>query len=229
MNPLIRAGGRGGPGNRASKGTRPISSNSVGRGMAGMPSSAPSTPRSIYESSLKRPLRPVAGAPTQRPGNRPGNRPSAAGSGSGGAARQGSSVAQPRPAAGGKVVRGKTVVNGFSAPGTERRHRKVIRDSIQGVTKPDIRRLARRGGVKRISANIYPTVRIALKIRLQTILREAIIRCEYAGRNTVSVHDVLYALQRQGTPIYGFDPESFAPQSASAQARRAAEEEDEDD
>ncbi|KAL5621853.1 hypothetical protein BROUX41_005798 [Berkeleyomyces rouxiae] len=213
MNPLIRAGGRGGPGNRASKGTRPISSNSVGRGMAGMPSSAPSTPRSIYESSLKRPLRPVAGAPTQRPGNRPGNRPSAAGSGSGGAARQGSSVAQPRPAAGGKVVRGKTVVNGFSAPGTERRHR----------------RLARRGGVKRISANIYPTVRIALKIRLQTILREAIIRCEYAGRNTVSVHDVLYALQRQGTPIYGFDPESFAPQSASAQARRAAEEEDEDD
>ena len=28
-------------------------------------------------------------------------------------------------------------------------HRKVLRDNIQGITKPAIRRLARRGGVKR--------------------------------------------------------------------------------
>jgi hypothetical protein len=32
--------------------------------------------------------------------------------------------------------------------GGAKRHRKVIRDSIQGITKPAIRRLARRGGVK---------------------------------------------------------------------------------
>ena len=31
-----------------------------------------------------------------------------------------------------------------------KRHRKVLRDNIQGITKPAIRRLARRGGVKRI-------------------------------------------------------------------------------
>ena len=35
--------------------------------------------------------------------------------------------------------------------GGAKRHRKALRDSIQGITKPAIRRLARRGGVKRIS------------------------------------------------------------------------------
>uniref|UniRef100_A0A4W6C5R9 Histone H4 n=1 Tax=Lates calcarifer TaxID=8187 RepID=A0A4W6C5R9_LATCA len=30
--------------------------------------------------------------------------------------------------------------------GNRQRHRKVLRDNIQGITKPAIRRLARRGG-----------------------------------------------------------------------------------
>ena len=37
--------------------------------------------------------------------------------------------------------------------GGAKRHRKVLRDNIQGITKPVIRRLARRSGVKRISDN----------------------------------------------------------------------------
>ena len=39
--------------------------------------------------------------------------------------------------------------------GGAKRHRKTLRDSIHGITKPAIRRLARRGGVKRISGLIY--------------------------------------------------------------------------
>jgi hypothetical protein len=35
--------------------------------------------------------------------------------------------------------------------GGAKRHRKILRDNIQGITKPAIRRLARRGGVKRIT------------------------------------------------------------------------------
>jgi hypothetical protein len=35
--------------------------------------------------------------------------------------------------------------------GGAKRHRKVLRGNIQGITKPAIRRLARRGGAKRIS------------------------------------------------------------------------------
>jgi histone H4 len=43
--------------------------------------------------------------------------------------------------------------------GGAKRHRKILRDNIQGITKPAIRRLARRGGVKRISASkLYPNI-----------------------------------------------------------------------
>ena len=39
--------------------------------------------------------------------------------------------------------------------GGAKRHRKVLRDNIQGITKPAILSLALRGGVKRISGLIY--------------------------------------------------------------------------
>ncbi|KAI3801528.1 hypothetical protein L1987_29635 [Smallanthus sonchifolius] len=51
--------------------------------------------------------------------------------------------------------------------GGAKRHRKVLRDNIQGITKPAIRRLARRGGVKRISGLIYEETRGVLKIFLE--------------------------------------------------------------
>ncbi|KAF2121566.1 histone-fold-containing protein [Lophiotrema nucula] len=86
-----------------------------------------------------------------------------------------------------------------------KRHKKVLRDNIQSVTKGDIRRLARRGGVKRISAMIYDDVRHALKQRLQVILRDIVAIVEYSGRQTVTVRDVIFTLNRIGQPIYGFD------------------------
>ncbi|XP_023157491.1 histone H4 variant TH091 isoform X1 [Zea mays] len=47
------------------------------------------------------------------------------------------------------------------------RHRKVLRDNIPGITNLTIRRLARRGGVKRISGLIYEETRGVLKIFLE--------------------------------------------------------------
>jgi histone H4 len=44
-------------------------------------------------------------------------------------------------------------------PKSAKRHRKVLRDNIQGITKPAIRRLARRGGVKRVSSLIFEETR----------------------------------------------------------------------
>ena len=49
--------------------------------------------------------------------------------------------------------------------------RKILRDNIQGITKPAIRRLARRGGVKRISGLIYEETRGVLKIFLENVSR----------------------------------------------------------
>lgn len=47
--------------------------------------------------------------------------------------------------------------------------RKILRDNIQGITRPDIRRLARRGGVKRVSAHIYDEVRQVLRAHLERV------------------------------------------------------------
>jgi histone H4 len=88
--------------------------------------------------------------------------------------------------------------------GGAKRHRKVIRDSIHGITKPAIRRLARRGGVKRISGLIYGETRIVLKLFLENVIRDAVTYTEYAHRKTVTAMDIVYALKRQGRTLYGF-------------------------
>ncbi|TYH28786.1 hypothetical protein ES288_A02G171500v1 [Gossypium darwinii] len=88
--------------------------------------------------------------------------------------------------------------------GGAKRHRKVLRDNIQGITKPAIRRLARRGGVKRISGLIYEETRGVLKIFLENVIRDAVTYTEHARRKTVTAIDVVYALKRQGRTLYGF-------------------------
>lgn len=85
------------------------------------------------------------------------------------------------------------------------RHRRILRDSIQGVTKPAIRRLARRGGVKRISSLIYEDTRSVLKVFLENVLRDTITYTKHARRQTVTAMDVVYALKRQGRILYGFN------------------------
>ena len=57
--------------------------------------------------------------------------------------------------------------------------RKILRDNIQGITKPAIRRLARRGGVKRISGLIYEETRGVLKVFLENVIGDAVTYTEY--------------------------------------------------
>lgn len=88
--------------------------------------------------------------------------------------------------------------------GGAKRHRKVLRDNIQGITKPAIRRLARRGGVKRLSGLIYEETRGVLKVYLENVIRDAVTYTEHARRKTVTAMDVVSALKRQGKTLYGF-------------------------
>jgi len=88
--------------------------------------------------------------------------------------------------------------------GGAKRHRKILHDNIQGITKPAIRRLARRGGVKRISGLIYEETRGVLKVFLENVIRDAVTYTEHAKRKTVTALDVVYALKRQGRTLYGF-------------------------
>ena len=94
---------------------------------------------------------------------------------------------------------------GLGKVGAKKRHRRVIRENIQGITKPAIRRLARRGGVKRLSGLVYDETRNVLKVFLEGIVRDAVTYTEHARRKTVTALDVVYALKRHGRTIYGFD------------------------
>ena len=64
------------------------------------------------------------------------------------------------------------------------RHHKVLRGKIQGITKPAIRRLARRGGVKRMSGLIYEEIRGVLKVFLENVIRDSATYTEHARRVT---------------------------------------------
>merc|ERR1719265_983783 len=99
------------------------------------------------------------------------------------------------------AVTGTTIGKG----GGSMRSHKVLREgSMQGITKPAIRRLARRGGVKRISGLIYEETRGVLKVFLENVLRDSITYTEHSKRKTVTALDVVYALKRQGRTLYGF-------------------------
>jgi len=84
------------------------------------------------------------------------------------------------------------------------RRKRPLRDNIQGITKPAIRRLARRGGVKRISINVYPVTRDALTSFLGAIIKDAVTYMQYSKRKTITVDDVCYGLKRNGKTLYGF-------------------------
>ena len=97
------------------------------------------------------------------------------------------------------------------------------------MTKGAIRRLARRGGVKRISglstllsripmpsesilmltplsrvATVYEETRGVLKVFLQNVIRDAVVYTEHRRQKTVTAMDVVHALKRQGRTLYGF-------------------------
>jgi len=82
--------------------------------------------------------------------------------------------------------------------------KRALRNSISGITKPAIRRLARRGGVKRISSYIYEETRTVLRGFLENVIRDSVVYTEHAKRKTVTALDVVYALKRQGRTLYGF-------------------------
>ena len=100
----------------------------------------------------------------------------------------------------GKGGKGK----GLGKVGGKKRIKRSVRENIQGITKPAIRRLARRGGVKRLSLMVYGETRDGLKAFLESVVRDAVTYTEHARRKTVTALDVVYALKRQGRTLYGF-------------------------
>jgi histone H4 len=87
--------------------------------------------------------------------------------------------------------------------GSAKRHRRQAMQPM-GISKPAIRRLARRGGVKRVSAGVYSEINTVAKDYLEGVIRCAVTYCNHAKRKTVSCQDVLYSLKKQGVTLIGF-------------------------
>jgi histone H4 len=105
------------------------------------------------------------------------------------------SQSQTQPSFGGFSGKGKGKGFGKSGKMMARRHGHEKKDPMLGVTKPAIRRLCRRSGVKRINGLVYEETRGNCKAWLENVIRDAL---------TYTAMDIVYSLKRQGQKLYGF-------------------------
>jgi len=83
-------------------------------------------------------------------------------------------------------------------PSTKAKQRAARRESVQGVTKPAIKRLCRRAGVTRISGLIYQDVRKYLSTHLEMILNQSLTYLQNDRRKTLKVSDVVNGIEAAG-------------------------------
>ena len=102
-----------------------------------------------------------------------------------------------------KMAKGK---KSGEAKGTNanKRQKKVLKENVKSISKGSIRRLARRGGVKRISSELYEEVRKTLRSFVDGVVRDATAYTEHAKRKTVTAADVVNALRKRGKVLYGY-------------------------
>lgn len=68
-------------------------------------------------------------------------------------------------------------------------------NKLEMTKRGTIRHLARRGGIKRISGDIYNPVRILIVRFLERLLNEAALILDHTHRKTVSMEDVIHILK----------------------------------
>lgn len=98
------------------------------------------------------------------------------------------------------VVKHEKVHKGIRKGGL-RRMRKTFANNT--ISRSATRKLARRGGIKRICKSMTEETQFVLRSWLQKVLGDAIAYTDHAHRKTVTKLDVLYALKHNGRTLYG--------------------------
>ena len=90
--------------------------------------------------------------------------------------------------------------------GSARRHRRVLRDTIQGITKDAIQRIAFKAGIKSLSGLMYEEIRSIMRVWLDDVIRVAHAYSEHYRKKTINEGMVSAALATTG--MYGWiDPD----------------------
>lgn len=70
------------------------------------------------------------------------------------------------------------------------------------ISKKALRRLARKGGIVRISPAAVEEARNALVVFCEKVVKKATYFAEHARRKTITLNDIVYALKNQGITYY---------------------------
>lgn len=74
---------------------------------------------------------------------------------------------------------------------------------VEGISRNDLRRLARRGGVERTATMIYDEARAFLRVFLHQVVGDATVYTDHGKRKVVSSEDIILSLKRRGRILYG--------------------------
>ena len=81
-------------------------------------------------------------------------------------------------------------------------NKRRLKRGIHNISKQDIRRCARRGGVMRINNQAYDEAKLALYEWLDMVIKKTYVYTLHARRRTVSKNDVIYGLKSCGITLY---------------------------
>ena len=83
------------------------------------------------------------------------------------------------------------------------RRRMRNRHGMQQVRQTELRRLGRRGGVKRMRHEVLDEMRDKLEAFLRSVLRDSLAFTEAQKRKTITVMDISLSLRKHGCFLYG--------------------------
>jgi histone H4 len=84
-------------------------------------------------------------------------------------------------------------------PGGSKRHgKKIAKPVLDGITKNDIGRVAKRAGVTRVGGGVYDEMRVQAQGYLDDLLTKTLIHTEYRKAQTVTTGDVLQGFKSVG-------------------------------
>lgn len=90
-----------------------------------------------------------------------------------------------------------------AAKGIAKRHRKQA-SQAGNISKPAIRRIARRAGVRRVGGGCFKEINTAATEYIRDTLSIACVYALHAKRKTITCSDILYSLKRMGIKYIGY-------------------------